>query len=93
MQDRVDVSSRSSEERVPDIKSIQLDNILPSSGDKTALLSNFSVLIARYPRKVYALFSKFGKELERHILHEYSEEMRRKSNVVCLFKFNDWLFC
>ena len=82
VRDRVDVSSLSDEVRVPDLESIQLDNLLPSSEDERSVLSHFAVLIARTLVKYMPFFAKFGKEFEKHILHEYTEEMTRKSEVV-----------
>lgn len=84
VRDRVDISSLSSETRLPDdVDLIQLDNLLPSSGDDRELLQNFGVFVARTLMKYVPFFEKFGKALERHIVHEFSEEMAKRSEVVC----------
>lgn len=83
MRDRVDISSLSSESKMPDADSIQLDNLLPNSEDEEAIRQNYAVLVARTLVKYAPFFSKFQKALERHILHEHSAEMARKSEVVC----------
>lgn len=78
----MDLSDFSSEVMMPDIDSIQLDNFLPSSQDERILRANFGVLVGRVLMKHIPFFDKFGNGLERHIMHEYSEEMSRKSEVV-----------
>ena len=84
VRDRVDLTNFSSDIHLPDIGSIQLSNFLPSSQDETVLRSNFSILIGRILMKYIPFFEKFGQDcLERHIMHEYSEEMSKKSEVVC----------
>lgn len=82
VRDRVDVSSYSSESKLPDIKSMQLDNLLPSLLDDKVLTHNFAVLVGRTLNKYMPFFSKFGKGIDRHIVHEYSSEMAKKSEVV-----------
>lgn len=83
LRDRVDLSSFSIEAKVPD--TIQLDNLLPSSQDEEAIQKNFAILTARVLMKHMPFFAKFGKGLDRHIRHEFSEEMSRKSEVVSCF--------
>lgn len=84
VRDRIDLSAFSSEIKVPDVSSIQLENFLPSSRDEKIMKKNFGVIIGRILVKFVPFFKKFGKGLERHIQHEYSEEMSRKSEVVSL---------
>ena len=69
---------------MPDISSIQLEHFLPSTCDEKAMRKNFAVLIGRVLVKFVPFFKTFGKGLERHIQHEYSEDMSRKSDVVSL---------
>lgn len=45
-----------------------------------------SILIGRTLKRYMPFFITFGQGVERHILHQYSEEMSRKSSVVsCAF--------
>lgn len=67
---------------VPDLKSIQIEQMLLSSTDKEILYSNFSILIARILVKHMPFLSKFGSSVERHIRHIHSEEMSQKSEIV-----------
>lgn len=83
VRDRVNLSDYSSEQRLPDISTIQLDNLLPSKDDETTIRKNFAVLAGRTLMKYVPFFAKLGKGLERqHILHEFSSEMACKSEVV-----------
>ena len=82
VRDRIDLTDYDDEEPSPDITSISIDSILPSADDDLALRTNYSILIARVLRKHMPFFKKFGAGLERHIRHEYYEEMSTKSEVV-----------
>lgn len=78
--DRVDISDFSSKIKIPDISTIDLDKFFPSRSDECVLKKNIAVLIGRVLVKHIPYLKKFG--LERHIQHEFSEEMARKSEVV-----------
>ena len=82
VRDRVDISSQSNEKQIPDIDSVQLENLLPDSQDEKVLFSNFAELVGRTLKKYLPFFEKFGSGMERHIAHEFSQEMARKSEVV-----------
>ena len=82
VRDRIDLTDYDDEEPNPDISSISIDSILPSAFDDFALRTNYSILIARVLRKHMPFFKEFGVGLERHIRHEYYEEMSAKSEVV-----------
>jgi len=83
VRDRIDLSCFSDDQEIPDIKSIQLDNLLPSACDEKSMFANFEVLVARVLVKHMPFFTKLGKlALEHHIQHEYSQEMAQKSEVV-----------
>ena len=83
VQDRINLSQYSSDEPpVPDIESIQLDNLLPTSLDKETMLNNFATLFGRIIVKYMPFFSKFGEGLESHIPHQFSNEMSQKSTIV-----------
>ncbi len=82
VRDRVDLSTYSNEVRMPVLDSVQLDNFLPASTDGKVIMNNFEVLVGRILMKNIPFFQQFGKGLEKHILHEYTEEMASKSGVV-----------
>ena len=65
----------SNETKIPDVSSIQLDTFLLSHIDERTI-KNFIVLIGR----------TLIKQLQRHIQHEYSGGMARKSEVVTFFQ-------
>lgn len=78
----MDLSSISDVQVSPNLSSIQLTDLLPTSNDSEELQKNFGILISRVLRKYMPFFSKFGKRVERHIQHEFSQEMSLKSEVV-----------
>ena len=67
----------------PDMSSIDLHKLLPSKDDDTAIHKNTYILMARTLKKHVPYFAKFGEGLERHINHTFSEDMSRKSTVLC----------
>lgn len=71
VRDRVDMSELSGEEALPDLASMQLHNLLPSSCDEKAIYSNFAILVVRTLKKYMPFFEKFAEGLEHHIMHEY----------------------
>ena len=81
-QDRIDLTGVSDEHVAPELNSIDVTKLLPTSSDDNQLRENFAVLIWRTLRKYMPYFKKLGKGGFRHIQHEYSEEMSRKTNVV-----------
>lgn len=85
VRDRVDVSRFSSDHKVPDLTSIKPDLLLPTSCDEAKLRENFAILVARTLMKYMPFFAKFGRGLEKHIVHEFSTEMAQKSEVVSGF--------
>lgn len=82
VRDRVDLTGVSDQKVVPDLKTIHLDDILPTSSQEKELRGNFSILFARTLKKHMPYFAKFGQGLERHIRHEFYSEMSEKSEVV-----------
>lgn len=81
VRNRIDLSAYS-DDSPPIPSAIDFDVILPSKEDEAAILHNFSILVARVLKKYMPIFKKFGNGLERHIRHEYYEEMSKKSEVV-----------
>lgn len=82
VRDRIDLSDYDDTLPSPDISSISIDKLLPSDDDNTNLRANYSILIARVLKKYMPFFNAFGNGLERHIRHQYYEEMSSKSEVV-----------
>ena len=82
VRDRIDLTNYDDQQPIPDISSICIDKLLPSKEDELALCANFCILIAQVLKKHMPFFKEFGNGLERHIRHEYYEEMSSKSNVV-----------
>ena len=82
VRDRIDLTNHDDQQPTPDISSICIDKLLPSKEDESALCANFCILISRVLKKHMPFFKEFGSGLERHIRHEYYEEMSSKSNVV-----------
>ena len=87
VRDRIDLTEYGDEEPTPDISSVSVDSILPSAEDDLAMRTNFSILIARVLRKHMPFFKEFGVGLERHIRHEFYEEMSAKSEVVSVLMY------
>ena len=79
VRDRIDLSSFPDNPALPDITSIILNLILP-----TATHENVSILVACTLKKYMYMpfFTRFGTGLERHIRHQYYDEMSKKSEVV-----------
>ena len=80
VKDRVDYSNLSTSRPSP---CESLYTIIPTSSDYQTLKDNFSLLVARVLVEYIPYFSGDFKGLAaRHILHEYSQEMANKSDVV-----------
>lgn len=80
VKDRVDYSKLSTSRPSP---CESLYTIIPTSSDYQTLKDNFSQLVARVLVEYIPYFSEDFKGLAtRHILHDYSQEMAKKSDVV-----------
>ena len=66
----------------PNPSTIDLELLLPSKENEMQIRRNMGILIARTLKKHLLYFSKYGKGVERHIMHSFYEEMSQKSNVV-----------
>ena len=75
VRDRIDLTNFEDSPSLPNLKDIDVQEILPSATDKNEIHSNFSFLVA-------AFFKKFGKGTVKRLRHEYSCEMGQKSEVV-----------
>ena len=69
----------------PDIRAVHLEFLLPTQQDEANIRKNMSILVARTLKKYMLFFEKYGQGIERHFMHQYSEEMSRKSHVVSHF--------
>ena len=86
VRDRIDLSSYDDTPPVMDESNINTKTLLPSESDYEQLTSNFSHHVAHVLKQYMPFFSSFGSGLERHIRHQYYEEMSQKSEVVsCVF--------
>ena len=88
VRDRVDMSQYSSNSGNVDFGNIHLQEVLPTCRDEVALRDNFAILVGRILAKYMPFFGTLAKNLERHIPHEFSTEMSRKSEVVMLCAFH-----
>ena len=82
VRDRIDLSSYDDTPPVVDESNINTKTLLPSESDYEQLTRNFSHHVARVLKEYMPFFSSFGSGLERHIRHQYYEEMSQKSEVV-----------
>lgn len=78
VRDRIDMAGISDQCVTPDIGTVNLSQLLPTLVDENTLTKNFSILISRVLKRYMPFFSKFGKVIERHIQHEFSNEMAQK---------------
>jgi hypothetical protein len=84
VKDRIDSSSLSSFKNSFD-QIVNFENILPSKETHQQLKKNVTVIISRILVKHMDAFKFYFEDAtERHIIHEHSKEMSRKSEVVCV---------
>ena len=80
VEDRVNYSKLSSS---PPSPATSVYSIIPTTAVYQMLKDNFVILVARVLVKHVPYFAEDFKGLvERHIIHDYSREMSKKSNVV-----------
>ena len=88
VQDRVDISSFS--DVTPDLRNIPLlsipvNKILPSNSDESSMTHNFAIIISRKLVDHLKYFREnYSDVTNRHIKHEYYQEMSQKSKTVLL---------
>ena len=82
VRDRLNLDNCDDCASAPNPSTIDLELLLPSKEDEMQIRSNMGILIARTLKKHIPYFSKYGKGVERHIMHSFYEEMSQKSNVV-----------
>jgi hypothetical protein len=68
------------------IHSIPVTKVLPSLTDEINIKHNFTILVSRILVEHIPFFNEnFNDVVQRHITHDYYEEMSRKSEIVCNF--------
>jgi L1 cell adhesion molecule like protein len=83
VRDRIDTSNFSEKHESP--PTLQLYDFLPSNEDYSSLKENFKVLVSRILCQNMKFFkNNFSKSIQWHIEHQYSSEMKRKSQIVPL---------
>lgn len=82
VRDRVNMGEFSESVAAPDPTSVQFDLLFPSKQDENNLHGNMEVLVARTLKKYVPFFKKYGKGVERHIAHQFCQEMSQKSTIV-----------
>lgn len=84
VRDRVKLDSYDDSPSLPNIdtSTVDLESILPTTEDERVIRSNMAVLIARTLMKHVPFFKTYGRGVERHITHQFHEEMSKKSTVV-----------
>jgi hypothetical protein len=81
VRDRIDTSNFSEKHESP--PTLQLYDFLPSNEDYSSLKENFKVLVSRILCQNMKFFkNNFSKSIQWHIEHQYSSEMKRKSQIV-----------
>lgn len=84
VRDHVDLSDVSDVPMSPDLSTINLFDLLPTSADHEVLLQNFALLMAHVLKKHMPFFATYGQQVESHIQHACSQQMSQKSEVVSL---------
>ena len=83
VQDRVNLDAYDDSLFLSDIKSVDVESILPTPEDENLLWNNMSVLIARTPKKHIPYFKSYGRGVKRHIKHKFYK-MSQEPTVVTI---------
>ena len=89
--DRVNCADLSSDVPVGDVKSLSFAAFLPTPEDCSVIRYNYSVLLGRVLVEKLSFFKKFRDCIPKHIIHEHSLEMKKKSTVVSTY--SKYLLC
>lgn len=84
---RVDISSASRSSDI-NINKIPVSSFLPSISDCSALKQNYAILMARIVVDEIPHFHKIKECVPKHIIHQHSEEMTKKSKTVRWLTYN-----
>ena len=82
VKDRVNLDNCEDKPSAPDISSVDLEVLLPSDNDESTIRRNMGIFIACTLKKHIPFFPEYGKGVERHIRHRFTEEMSQESIVV-----------
>ena len=70
-----------------DIADLPISAFLPTPADCSVLRSNYIILVSRIIVKHIPYFTPFKKVVPMNIQHQYSKEMEKVSEVVCMLIF------
>lgn len=82
VRDRINLANVSDVAITPELSEVDLTKILPTPEDDEALIYTYSLLVFRVLKKHMSHFAKFGRDVERHVQHEFSFEMAQQSIAV-----------
>ena len=85
-EDRFDTSTVSMQLRDPD--TISAKDYVPSVQDVSTLRDHYIILCARVLVSRLPFLQHFQDAVPKHIQHELSHEMAKKSNVVCIYIYD-----
>ena len=83
--DRVNCADLPSGAPAGDIKSLSFAAFLPTPEDCSVIRYNYSVLLGRVLVEKLSFFKKFQDCIPKHLVHQHSEEMKKKSEVVSTY--------
>ena len=72
-----------------DVDDVQLIELLPDKDVQANFLQNWAILASRIITKYLPSLKCMNDVVIRHIPHEYSEEMSKKSDTVSMFMLYD----
>ena len=84
VKDRINLDNCEDQPSAPDISSIDLEVLLPSDDDESTIRRNMGILIAHTLKKHIPFYAEYGKRVERHIRHRFTEKMSQESTVVSI---------
>ena len=82
--DHLDLSSCSDDPPKVDLRTLDVDTILPSQQDLDDLITNVAIIAGRIVHKYIPAFTKVPQLVKPHFKHIHSEQMSRKSTVVSI---------
>ena len=91
LRDRVNLDNCEDQPSAPVMSNIDLDLLFPCESDERTLRKNMGIIVARILKKHIPFFAKYGKGIERHIRHTFTEEMSKKSAVVSVIYYGCYL--
>ena len=82
--DRVNPQHMSDEAPIADLEGVPNSTFLPGLADQDSLLADFTVLVERVLVEHLPAFEVFKDVVPLHIKHKYSDELKNKTETVCL---------